>query len=96
MIIKCRLRLRRVDDSSVEVRRCMRVRSCDGREVGFVAAVMIDELKQEATHVLLGRLPVTPIYRLIPIHLIDQIDEETVHLNIQSNAVEELSIHQPD
>ena len=78
----------------VEVRRCMAVLSCNGRELGMVAAVCLDPNTQDVASVLLGRLPVTADYRLIPIVLIDSVSEDAVHLRITAESVGELAQHE--
>ena len=84
------------NNPTAEVRRCMRVMSCDGTEVGFVAGVVVDAQSERVSHVLLGHLPVTADYRLIPIHLIDQVLAERIRLTIPDEAIDTLIVHQPD
>lgn len=71
----------------VEVRRTMAVVGSDGVELGQVAAVVVADTAQVATHLLLCRLTPETEYRLAPIALIDRVDEDTVHLWLPSKAV---------
>ena len=79
----------------VEVARGMPILSSDGQEVGKVAAVVVDSLTQEVTHILLCRLPESPDYRLVPPGLVVQVCGETVVLHILSRDVDSLAVHQP-
>ena len=93
MMVSGQFRLKGADGPPVEVRRCMAVLSCDGRELGMVAAVCLDPDTQDVAAVLLGRLPVTADYRMIPIALIDHVSEDAVHLRITAESMEELALH---
>lgn len=73
----------------------MPILSRDGQEVGKVAAVVVDSLTQEVTHLLLCRLPESPDYRLVPPDLVTQVIGQTVMLKIQSRDVDGLAVHQP-
>lgn len=79
-----------------EIQRGMKVISSDGREVGFVAAVIIHKDTGGVTHILLGHIPVTSDYRCIPVTLVENVDADTVYLNIIHQAVDKLAVHQPD
>ena len=93
MMITGQVHLDGLDSSAVEVRRCMPVLSCDGRELGMVAAVCLEAHAQDIAAVLLGRLPVTADYRLIPIRLIDRVCADVVHLRITAESAERLAQH---
>ncbi len=80
-----------LEGAPVEVRRCMAIRSGDGRKLGMVAAVCLDGHSQDVVALLLGRLPVTADYRLIPIELIRCVSEDVVHLHIPAESVQELA-----
>jgi sporulation protein YlmC with PRC-barrel domain len=75
--------------------RGMSIVSRDGQEVGMVAAVVVDNLSQEVTHILLCRLPPSPDYRLVPPGLVAQVCGDTVVLHILSQDVDGLAVHQP-
>jgi len=79
----------------IEIERGMKIVVADGTEAGVVGAVMANPQSEKMTHVLLCRLPVTAVYRLIPINLIAKIDDETIHLNIQCADLKKLAAHQP-
>lgn len=80
----------------VEVRRGMRILTQDQTEVGAVAAIVMDGRSQDITHLLLGHLPPTAAYHLLPLNLIDRIEAETIWLRASTADVEKLPIHQPD
>lgn len=75
---------------SIEVRRGMSIHSREGLEVGKVAAVLLDESGQQATHLLLSRLPERAGYWLVPAGSIVQVRSESIQLSISTNAVEAL------
>ncbi len=79
----------------VEVQRGMIILTCVGEKAGFSAGVVVKQGKEEASFVLLGRLPVTSEYRQIPISIIDRIEEETIHLNVTCAEILKLPLHQP-
>ena len=94
MMVSGQFHLKGTDGPPVEVRRCMAVLSRDGLELGMVAAVCFDSQTQDVSDVLLGRLPVTADYRLIPIDLIDHVSEDAVHLRITAESMRELAQHE--
>jgi sporulation protein YlmC with PRC-barrel domain len=79
----------------IEVERGMKIVVANGKEAGVVGAVMVNPHSEEITHLLLCRLPVTAVYRLIPINLLSHIDDDTIHLNIQCDDLTKLAVHQP-
>ena len=78
------------DSASVEVRRTMPVFDSEGVEVGTVAAVVVDQATQATTHLLLGQLHPNLEYRLVPLTLIEWVNEEVVQLRIPSPDVNQL------
>lgn len=75
---------------SIEVRRGMTILSNESLEVGQVAAVILDRDSLKATHILLGRLPETRGYWMVPVDLISDIHDGIVQLSIAGNAVDNL------
>ncbi|MBE2223721.1 MAG: DUF2171 domain-containing protein [Anaerolineae bacterium] len=80
----------------VSLQRGMSVLAQEGVIVGAVAAVVLNSGRQEITHFLLGQVPPTAVYRLIPLSLIDRIDGDMVWLRIPSEKISDLPLHQPD
>lgn len=83
----------RPDDSCAlyfEVRRGLPVFSEEGLEVGKVAAVILNGDSCIATHILLGRLPESIGYWLVPVELVAEVDDGKVQLSIPDGAVETL------
>jgi len=80
---------------SVEINRGMAVFTNTGVEAGFSAGVVVPQGGDEVAYILLGRLPVTSEYRLIPIGLIDRIDDKNIHLNVHCDEILKLHLHQP-
>lgn len=79
----------------MKIERGMKIVVADGREAGVVGAVMVHPQSEEITHILLCSVPVTAVYRLIPIHLIAKIEDDIIHLNIQRDDLTKLAVHQP-
>ncbi|MCB0016167.1 MAG: hypothetical protein KDE09_00185 [Anaerolineales bacterium] len=96
LLVSGLIRLGNPEAGLVELRRGMAVVDRVGHEAGTVAAVVLDCARKAVTHVLLGHLPLTADYRLIPLTLIDRINEETVWLSITGTEIETLPTHQPD
>jgi hypothetical protein len=80
----------------VEVERGMRLVAQDSVEVGAVAALVFDCAGQEVTHILLGYLPPTAVYRLIPLSLVDRVEGALVRLKVGSAECAHLPIHEPE
>ncbi len=79
----------------IEIERGMKIVVADGREAGVVGAVVVTPQSEEISRILLCSVPVTAVYRLIPIDLIAHIDDDTIHLNIQYDDLNKLMAHQP-
>ena len=73
-----------------KVSRGMIILTSDGQEAGKVAAVVVDNDSQKVSHILLTRPRLVPEYRLVPLNLIEQVDEDTVLLEICGQAIESL------
>ncbi len=96
IMVNGRVHLPRCRAALWQIRRGMKVMGGDGREVGFVAAVIVRQAVDSVTHLLLGRIPVTPDYRRVPVTLVEDVDEDTVYLDISHQAVDKLAVHQPE
>ena len=79
----------------VAIWRGMPIVACDGQAAGSVAALLLDCQSRIVTHILLGYVPPTAVYRLIPLYLIDRIIAGTVWLRVISEDIEKLPVHQP-
>lgn len=79
-----------------EVQRGMTVRAENGVKAGVVAALVLNCHLTCITHVLMGYVPPTTVYRLIPLSLIARIDSETVWLRASLAEVASLPAHQPE
>ena len=95
LLVSGLVKLERKSDS-VELRRGMAILLQDEYAAGVVAAIVLDCPSQEITHILLGQVPPTSNYRLIPLLLIDRIDREAVWLRASVADIEKLPVHQPD
>ncbi len=95
LLVSGRVSLSAPGGSPVEVTRGMSILSRDGREVGRVAAVVVDRRSRVATHILLCRWPQTPEYRLAALGHVAEVSEAAVRLQIHGQAVAGLPIHRP-
>lgn len=86
----------RVDQTGVEVTRGMSVLAQDGHMVGIVAAVVLSGATPAISHILLGQVPPTAVYRLIPLNLLDWVDGDRIWLCSTRQQIAVLPIHQPD
>lgn len=86
----------RIDQMGGEVTRGMPVLAQDGSMVGAVAAVVQSGPTRTTTHLLLGQVPPTAVYRLIPLNFLDRIDGDRIWLCATRQQIAALSIHQPD
>ncbi len=82
----------RARDRMVEVKRDMIILTGEGRAAGRVAAVAIDRLDRQVTHILLSQRSQPPQYRLVPVALVMQVQGGQVVLDIFNEAVESLPI----
>ena len=76
--------------SQATVHRGMTVHTSEGHMAGHVAAVVLDQDQQQVTHVLLVQERQLLEYRLIPVELIEQVDDEEILLRIFQPAVDSL------
>ncbi len=92
-MVNGRIHLLHNPNISIELHRGMMILTHDGKEAGFSAGIVINE-DEETVFVLLGRLPVTSEYRLIPIEHIDRINGENIHLSLNCDGVMDLQLYQ--
>lgn len=85
-----------VDSMGGEVARGMPVLVQDGSMVGTVAAIVQSGPTQAISHILLGQVPPTAVYRLIPLDLLDRLDGECLWLRATRQQIAMLPAHQPD
>ncbi|GIK57906.1 MAG: DUF2171 domain-containing protein [Chloroflexi bacterium] len=85
-----------VDPVGGEVARGMPVLAQDGSMVGTVAAVVHSEPDQTISHILLGQVPPTAVYRLMPLDLLDRLDGDHLWLRATRQQIAMLPAHQPD
>jgi hypothetical protein len=80
---------------TVELQRGAAIKDVNGVAVGVVAAVVMDCRTREVTHVLLGKVPPTAVYRLIPLSLIQSMIEGSLWLGIDTPVVSKLPCYKP-
>ena len=95
IMINGRVYLPRRNATAVKINRGMAILTKTGEEAGFSAGVVVPQGMDEATYILLGRLPVTAEYRLIPTKLIARVEDENIHLNVNCDEILKLHLHQP-
>lgn len=77
-----------------EVCRGMAVRAAEGTAVGVVAAVAVGA-DDRVSHVLLGQVPPTAVYYLVPLALLDRLEGACLWLRAPAAAVARLPVHRP-
>ena len=70
----------------------MSVQTIEGDTAGRVAAVVLDEEHQKVTHILLMQERQLVEYRLVPVELIEEVEQEAVLLCILLPVVGHLPI----
>ncbi len=65
----------------------MSILSEEGLEVGKVAAVVLNQVNQQATQILLSRLPEKNGYWLIRVDLVADVRDKKVQLSIPEAAI---------
>jgi len=88
------LRLDQTKGLAVEISRGMTVLTNEGQEAGKVAAVVVDTASQQVSHLLFRHLSLSPKYRLVPVNLIEQINQETIVLRVGKQIVDSLPVRQ--
>ena len=76
---------------AVAVRRGMSILSCGHDHVGYVAAVVMADKHSPPTHLLLVQPYGPPQYRLLPVNLIAQVNQETVVIKVKKGDIFERS-----
>ena len=79
----------------INIRRGMIIMTNVGEKAGFCAGVIVKQGEEDASFVLLGRLPVTSEYRQIPVSLINHLEAETIHLHVDCAEILKLPLHHP-
>lgn len=74
--------------SQATVHRGMAVQTSEGCTAGHVAAVVLGQEQQQVTHILLVQERQLLEYRLIPVELIQQVEDEKILLRICRPAVD--------
>jgi hypothetical protein len=74
----------------VEIQRGMTIHSRDGLPVGKVSAVIRTLSSQQATGILLDRLPEVQGYWHLPAAWISEVDGQSLWLSVSASAVESL------
>lgn len=71
----------------VQVRRGMAVRTCDDCPAGYVAAVVVNCITHQITHLLLMQPCQPPTYRLLPVAAVTDVRDATVTLDLLPQGI---------
>lgn len=89
------LRKRSVPDSNVGVERDMNVVDVLGAKVGRVHGLNLEGSSRRASHIVLRQVErLSPVYRLIPVDLVADVEEDSVELCISSDYVRGLPVYE--
>ncbi len=92
-MVNGRIQLSSMPGRPINIHRGMIILTCEGDRAGFSAGVLVNQSGQ-TTYIVLGRLPVTSEYRLIPPNLVACVEAETIHLIVNCEVVKNLRLHQ--
>jgi hypothetical protein len=67
----------------------------DGCVVGYVAAVMVDSVTRQVTHLLLLRRCSQPQYQVVAVQAIARIDDQQIRLHLAAHDVDGLPAWHP-
>jgi hypothetical protein len=88
------LRQRNVPEQSVEVKRGMAVRDCEGHQVGKVEGIIVGVSKRRGKYVVFRRTRSRSL-RLIPAELVEDVSLEGVQLRVDCDFAEKLPDYTP-
>lgn len=77
-------------ETAVDVCRGMTVRAREGHDIGYVAAVVTEAPATDVTHIILGYCQAASDYRLIPVSLVSEVDDDTVRLRVSAQEAAHL------
>ena len=77
-----------------DIQRGMILLSCEGEELGKLAAV-IENYSKEVTDLVLGCAELRLKYRLVPVKLINELGEDKITLDLLVSQVEGLPLYSP-
>jgi uncharacterized protein YrrD len=86
---------RNIPEGAVALQEGTQVISADGKRVGDVEDVFVDEKDDSITHLLISRGFLFKEERFIPVSWIDGIWEDAVHLSVESPLLAELQPYLP-
>lgn len=82
--------------NAARVNRGMLIVDSAGRDIGFIAGVVVDSTSESATHLLLGHLPPTGDYRLASVDRITGITTDRVSTSLSPDEWSVLPRHEPE
>jgi len=85
---------RNIPEDTVALQENAEVVAADGKTVGKVDRVFLDPESRRATHFLISRGFLFKTEKLVPEHWIQEVDEERVHLAVDSALLEKLPEYQ--
>lgn len=87
---------RNIPDGTVPIRESARVLSSDGKDVGDIERIFTDASAGYATHLLISEGLLLKKKKLIPTAWLGSVDEDEVHLLVDSHYLETLPEYQLD
>jgi sporulation protein YlmC with PRC-barrel domain len=91
------LRKRAVPEDNVGVERGMQVVDATGARVGRVHGLILDGNSRSASHIVLRQVErLSSVYRLVPVDLVADVQEDRLWLHISSDHVQGLAIYEMD
>lgn len=79
-----------IPPGTVAVKEGAKVVTAEGKNVGKVESIMANTPDDQATHLVVTSGVMTEEKKLVPIQLVDEIDEKEIRLNVNKDSVKEL------
>ncbi|HEX3053930.1 MAG TPA: PRC-barrel domain-containing protein [Aggregatilineaceae bacterium] len=81
---------RNIPEDKVALKEGAKVTSADGKQLGAIGRVYVDERNDEATHFLITKGTLFKEYKLVPMAWVKAINEDEVELAVKAAVIERL------
>jgi uncharacterized protein YrrD len=81
---------RNIPDDTVPIKEGTDIVSSDGKHVGDVERLLVDPESKQVTHFLISQGMLFKDRKLVPVHWVKSVEEETVTLGVNSQVLERL------
>jgi uncharacterized protein YrrD len=81
---------RNIPENTVPIREGTDIHSSDGKEVGEVERLIVDPDSNQVTHFLVSQGVLFKDRKLVPVHWVKQVEEDSLYLGVSSQVLERL------